>query len=244
MASVREVYNALKDMANKDERGFVTPSEFNSFAPIAQTNVFNKIFERIVAAGALRKRGIDPGRDKSTLKQAKEDLAAFVKTATITKNNSGVFPKPDDLAKVISVRTYGDVMLDVSTSSTVAVEHDYEKFQYVMSSSLSKPTESAPVAFFGEEMLVYPSSILKVILTYYKQPEGISPITGQRSASVPKLGFTVLNNKETYQASSSIDFELPEHYVPELVEEMARLIGINLRDADIYTYAETQSQKR
>ena len=46
MASVREVYNALNDLANKDQRGFVTPTEFNSFAPIAQQNIFNRYVQR------------------------------------------------------------------------------------------------------------------------------------------------------------------------------------------------------
>lgn len=244
MASVREVYNVLKDIANKDERGFVTPSEFNSFAPIAQANVFNRIFERVTAGHTLRKRGIDPGRDKSTIKQAKEDLAIFSKSATITKNSSQVFEKPDDLARIISLRTYGDVMLDVSSSRVIPVEYDEEKFTYVMTSELSKPTENSPVAFVGEEIRVYPTSILRIILSYYKQPEGIVPSTGARTASLPKFGFTVLNNKESYNPATSVDFELPEHYVPELVEEMAKLIGINLRDADVYAYSNPQAQAR
>ena len=77
MASVREVYNALKDIANKDERGFVTPTEFNSFAPIAQANIFNQLFSQISGAENLRRRGVDPGRDKSLIKQIKEDLSVF-----------------------------------------------------------------------------------------------------------------------------------------------------------------------
>ena len=74
MASVREVYNALKDIANKDQRWFVTPSQFNAFAPIAQTNVFNNIFNKLGNAEVMRRRGIDHGRDKSLGKQVKEDL--------------------------------------------------------------------------------------------------------------------------------------------------------------------------
>ena len=29
MASVYEVYNIIKDLANKDERGMITPAQFN-----------------------------------------------------------------------------------------------------------------------------------------------------------------------------------------------------------------------
>lgn len=245
MASVREVYNALKDIANKDQRGFVTPTEFNSFAPIAQANVFNAMFKRMTNTNAMRKRGIDPGRDKSGLKQLKEDMAMFSKTSPVINRTSGAhFAKPDDLARIIYVKTAGSLLLGENTSITIPVEYDEEKLEYVLNSSLSKPSETAPVAFLDDEIEVYPQSLKKINVRYYKQPEGLSPTTGNRTASMPKFGFTTNNNKETYDASTSVDFELPEHYIPEIVEEMARLIGINLRDTNIYTYAEQQSQKR
>lgn len=245
MASVREVYNALKDIANKDQRGFVTPTEFNSFAPIAQANVFNAMFKRMTNVNAMRKRGIDPGRDKSGLKQLKEDMAMFSKTSPVIDRTSGAhFPKPDDLARIIYVKTAGSLLLGENTSITIPVEYDEEKLEYVLNSNLSKPSETSPVAFLDDEIEVYPKSLKKINVRYYKQPEGLNPTTGARTASTPKFGFTTLNNKETYDASTSVDFELPEHYIPEIVEEMARLIGINLRDTNIYTYAEQQSQKR
>lgn len=245
MASVREVYNALKDIANKDQRGFVTPTEFNSFAPIAQMNVFNALFKRLMNANAMRKRGIDSGRDKSEIKQIKEDLALFSKTSgTITRTAGAHFAKPDDLARIINVMTDGSALLSVNTSITIPVEYDEEKLQYVLNSELSAPTESAPVAFLDDEIEIYPQSIKKIKVRYYKQPEGLNVSTGARTVSLPKFGFTTNNNKETYDASTSVDFELPEHYTPEIIEEMARLIGVNLRDSNIFTYAETQSQKR
>ena len=39
MISVIEVFNAVRDLANKDQKGFVAPSVFNSFAEVAQQNV-------------------------------------------------------------------------------------------------------------------------------------------------------------------------------------------------------------
>ena len=46
MASVNEVYSALKNLANKDERGFITPKVFNTFTSIAQNKIFNDLFKR------------------------------------------------------------------------------------------------------------------------------------------------------------------------------------------------------
>ena len=242
MASVREVYNALKDLANKEQRGFITPSEFNSFAPIAQQNVFNKLFKDITASEALRRRNVDPARDKSTLKQIKEDLGVFSKDSTITKA-SGVFAKPDDFARLISMKTAGDILLDVTSSVMIDPIYDEEKIDRILLSDLSKPSTSRPVAIVKDNIQVFPTSINRIQVRYYKQPEGIDPTTGARTVSLPKFGFTTSNGKEAYNASTSVDFELPEHYTSELVEEIAGLVGVHLRDKDVFTYSATQAQK-
>ena len=45
MVNVIDVYNAVRDLCNKDQRGFVTPEVFSTFAGIAQQNVFNEMFQ-------------------------------------------------------------------------------------------------------------------------------------------------------------------------------------------------------
>ena len=59
MASVQRVYDAVKDVANKDQRGFVTPSIFNQFAGVAQMNVFNRLFDEMTMGTRLRRGQID-----------------------------------------------------------------------------------------------------------------------------------------------------------------------------------------
>ena len=242
MASVREVYNALNDLANKDERGFVTPTEFNSFAPIAQMNIFNKLFDELTAAENMRRRNIDPARDKSRIKQIKEDLGVFAKTETITKTN-GVFARPDDFARLINVKTGGDILLGVNNSIMADVIYDEEKLDRVLLSTLSAPTVSRPVVLMSDDFEVFPTSISKIKVRYYKQPEGLDPTTNARTVSLPKFGFDTLNGKESYKPAESVDFELPEHYTSELVFEMGKLVGVNLRDADVYNYSNAESQK-
>ena len=242
MASVREVYNALNDLANKDERGFVTPTEFNSFAPIAQMNIFNKLFDELTAAENMRRRNIDPARDKSRIKQIKEDLGVFAKTETITKTN-GVFARPDDFARLINVKTGGDILLGVNNSVMADVIYDEEKLDRVLLSTLSAPTVSRPVVLMSDDFEVFPTSVSKIKVRYYKQPEGLDPTTNARTVSLPKFGFDTLNGKESYKPAESVDFELPEHYTSELVFEMGKLVGVNLRDADVYNYSNAESQK-
>ena len=163
---------------------------------------------------------------------------------TISRTSGSHFNKPDDLARIINVKTDGSLLFGENTSVTIPVEYDEEKLEYVLHSTLSAPSESSPIAFLDDQIEVYPQNLNKIRVRYYKQPEGLSPTTGARTVSLPKFGFTVNNNKETYSASTSVDFELPEHYTPQIVEEMARLIGVNLRDANVYNYGQQKAQQQ
>ena len=230
MASVNRVYSALKDIANKDQRGFISPAVFNNFASLAQMNIYNRLFDEASINKRLRNAQSDAGRDKSRVKQANEDLSYFSKLSTISLT-TGVGDKPSDLARVISIITTD------ATAKNVEIVYDEEKIDYILRSTLSAPSTSFPVALVSSDVQVFPTSIASVKMRYYKQPEGLNVTTGARVAIQPKFGYTVVAGKEVYSAANSVDFELPEHYFSDLVVEIAKLIGINLRDQDVYTYS-------
>src|SRR5210317_2123760 len=106
MASVNEVYSALKNLANKDERGFITPKVFNTFTTIAQNKIFNDLFNELTKAQTFRARNVDAKSHQSYIKRIEEDLSYFSKESTIAQAN-GVFAKPDDLSRIIAMRTSG-----------------------------------------------------------------------------------------------------------------------------------------
>ena len=114
MASVNEVYTTLKNLANKDERGFITPSVFNSFTSLAQNKVFNDLFNETVKAQTFRRRNVDAGGDKSYLKRIKEDLSFFSKTSPNISVSTGTASKPDDLARIISIKIICNKIMDCS----------------------------------------------------------------------------------------------------------------------------------
>ena len=107
MASVYEVYNIVKDLTNKDERGMITPAQFNSFASVAQTKVYNTLFAEFQDNKRFAIRQVSAGRDKNRVKQLQEDLSVFSKSSTLSSpsNDLGTFTKPDDLARIISLTT-------------------------------------------------------------------------------------------------------------------------------------------
>ena len=169
-------------------------------------------------------------------------MARFYKDSTISQTSSSdqTFAKPADLGRIISARTFGTFILGQTTSVPIDLIYDEAKIEYVLRSTLSVPTETRPVALIGNVIEVYPTSIKKIKLRYYKLPESVLATTGARSQNPPTFGY--LGSTETYNPASSYDFELPDHYIPDLVIEIAKMIGVNLRDSDVYAYAAGQTQ--
>ena len=231
-ADISVVYNTLKDLANKDQQGFISPTEFNRFANIAQLNIFNGLFDELKDAKRLSRSGYNPMRDKSRIKRIEEDLAYFSTKITQPKA-SGKFAKPDDLARIIGVTTAGSILLDQSTKKPIELCYDEEKIERILVSNLSAPTAEFPVALVSEFLHVFPTTVNKIEIRYYKYPESTTTL-GVRDSSTP-----------TYSATgTSRNFELPEHYTSDLVYEIGKMIGLNLRDTDIVNYTSQEMQTR
>jgi len=88
MASVQQVYNSLKDLTNKEQKGFITPQIFNSLASLAQMNIYNEFFTELVEAKKLSRQNFELGRDKSVRKLKLEDLSFMVREATIDSSDN------------------------------------------------------------------------------------------------------------------------------------------------------------
>ena len=147
----------------------------------------------------------------------------------------GVFPRPSDFARLISVSTKGGALLGRITRTPIQVCYDEEKIERILSSTLNAPTSSYPVALVSGDIEVFPESINVIQIRYYKIPQSFLP-DGSRSSDPPTFNLT--------DASAHRDFELPEHYTMDLVMEIASLIGVNLRDIEVSNYAQTESTER
>jgi hypothetical protein len=129
----------------------------------------------------------------------------------------------------------------------VQVVYNTEHIDRILNSDLSKPTSIAPVALIGNQIEVFPNvntSVTSIVFRYYKLPQGIVPTTGVKTTSAPSFGYTsAVPGVELYSAANSVDFELPEQYFTELVVEILGLVGINLRDSDVYNYGSSETAK-
>jgi len=257
MVSVLQVYNTLKDLANKDQKGFITPAVFNNFTNVAQINIYNELFQELVKAKQIQRQNFDPGRDKSVRKQVKEDLSYFVVNDFLinnTSSGSNVFFKPDNLSKIISIsysdQDRSDIQIDEFPDDTsdasvtikrherrpVELVYDVEEIDRILTSNLSTPTESFPVALIAQDIEVFPTSITDIRLTYYRRPGSIN-VDSEFIDSSPAYIEVPIAGQPMFSPSNSLNFMLPPHYLTELVMEMAKLIGVRLRDPSLAGFA-------
>jgi len=255
MISVIDVYRTLVDYCNKDQKGFVTPRVFNAFASLAQSKIYNSFFSSISTAKGLRMNQIDGSKEFSSGKFIKEDLSRYVKKVrlqiadegqygyreedggvsqidTPVVLDSGIFKKPKDVSRIISVSTPRKVLCEL-------VYND-DDINHILKSNLSRPSTFFPVALIGRDIEVFPkdtsgsNGLNLITLSYYRQPRSLHVVNqnGIEAGTVDTESdpFYSEVSENIADPINCRDFDLPEHYKSELIEIIASYIGIRLRD--------------
>lgn len=251
MISVVEVYNAVRDMANQDQKGFITPQVFNSFAAAAQRNVFAKIADKMIAAKNARMRGIDTSESDSVLVKYKNFMSNYEKSLNISQGSNiseeSVFAegdavetepirKPSDCYSIIAVID-GDADTGFKNFELVYNTRDMAR---ILRSNLSAPTAEFPVALISGNIEIFPDAATvsdTIKLVYYREPSsrtvssGVLPGGSVDPGSSPQIAVSgISGNVLTIDFKSSRNFDLPSDMFPELMEEIVSMVGINLRD--------------
>lgn len=99
----------------------------------------------------------------------------------------------------------------------------------ILESSIVYPDLDNPYANIeGSGVRVYPENIDRVEMVYLRQP------------LVPLWGFTTVNDREVYDASTSIDLDIPEELMNEVAMMHLSFIGIHIREQELIAYSEQQ----
>ena len=250
MISVIEVYNAVRDLANKDQKGFVTPEMFNSVLPVVQSMIFSRIYDSAQKGKALRRSGADLGGEDSLYIKAKNYLSDYVVTQKLLSlstatlyDDSKRYKKPSNLHRIINVFT------DTAASGVVNVDLVYnsEKISRILNSNLSAPTEEFPIALVSSEIEVFPAPQSTVTANYYRNPTSRYESNGTRFVAgdidqrrQPAYSAQTVNGLTIPVPADCRAFDLPTEFKDEVVKEICKMIGVSLRDAVLIGYGGQQ----
>lgn len=218
---IDQVYKVLQTILNKENSGYVSPTEFNLLAKQVQDKIFRSYFEDENRDRNKENRGLtNKGYSNLSFNQ-RQRINQFSATTSIS-NVGGNYTLPDTL---YFIEDNGVV------TSTGKVAEEIEKNSIGFASgSLAAPSETYPVyESFPGYIQVLPSSITTSITVRY--------ITKPLD---PKWSYRIVGNTELFDATQPDyqDFELHESEFSNIVLEMLAYFGINIREEAVVQAAE------
>lgn len=208
---------------NKDNNGYVTPEEFNSFAKQAQLEIFNQYFVDFKNSKLEDFKGMESSGYSDITKQMDQTIDYFSKNVPLVYDSpSQTFAMPD-----------GWFLLNALYYNQKEIEHVDQKNVYkLLQSNLTAPNELYPAYVMqGDSMTIYPLTITSGVETYYV-----------RFPYDPKWTYTLVNGSPLFNQSAGDyqDFELTESDFPKLVIKICEYAGTSIREQEVVSAAKQQ----
>ena len=227
MVKIDTVYQTVLALANKEQRGYITPQEFNLFAAQAQMSIFEQYFYDLSQFLRI------PGNNTShsdMIDLLEEKISLFeVAGATV---GSGV-TLPQNLYKLQNVHWLNSTQGKRYTAEYV----DRKTWHQMLGISLVKPTDSRLIYLRtanGITVIGETAKSSNVQCDYIKTPQN------------PNWTYVVVDNKALYNpnATDHHNFELHQSEQTELVIRILGLAGITLKDQSLYQIASNEESKQ
>jgi hypothetical protein len=236
--SVDTVYQRVLALANKEQRGYITPQEFNLLANQAQSEIFEQYFYD------LNQFHRNPGNDgaaSDSVDDIEDKISIFQVynfSLTITSGNNVILPHSasagypagtDEMYRLEEVRHNDNICAQVTP-----------KKMHLMKKGV----------FAAQPLLEHPVYIRQnnAIQVYHLDASGgFTPIFGSLRCDYirkPKKciwNYVVVNEKALYNASNSVDFELHPAEETSLVYKILELSGIVINKPGLSSYGKTES---
>ena len=230
MVNIDTVYQRVLALANKEQRGYITPQEFNLFANQAQMDIFEQYFydlnqfRRIPGNDTIYANPVDMLEEKISL----FEVAVGSSTIDGWGMDGASIIIPNEVYRLSQVRI-GGYPVEILPA---------KEFNMVRESPLTAPTEKRPIArrdFKG--------------LLIRDNTGNVSPATHNINASYIKKpakvewsGYNV-GGAFQYNDTNSTDFELHISEETKLVIKILGLAGITLKDPGLYQIAGAEDNK-
>tara|TARA_R100000908_G_C3720387_1_gene123379 strand:- start:203 stop:871 length:669 start_codon:yes stop_codon:yes gene_type:complete len=205
MVNIDTIYQKVLMFANKEQRGYITPQEFNLFADQAQVEIFEQYFYDI---DFHAKRMGNSTEYSDLIHNINEKVTIFEKTAPLVGGSLNAI----DLYRLGTVSSGGVEVEQVQQNEIL----------YLLSSPLTQPTLSRPVYVRNNTIIqIYPTTVTTGTYTYVRKP------------TKPNWSYVVVNSKAMYDNSQAVHFELHQSEESELVYKILKFAGVSMKKDDI-----------
>ena len=231
--SVDTVYQRVLALANKEQRGYLTPQEYNLLANQAQLLIFEQYCYDI--GKAYPEHG-NSGEYSDKLDMLHAKISPFEKYKVAMSAVSG---NELTLPTTPAVHKLGTVFY-ASGAYDVEVERvDKNDLHYMERTALAAPTDDRPV------YVRKTGSIVKLFPASPTVSYSTSNVTCNYIAKPTQAiwGYTVVNSQALYDATTSVDFQLSATEETELIYKILELAGITLNKPGLTQAAAVEDQE-
>jgi hypothetical protein len=238
---INSVRNTVLSVLNKNNYGYISPSDFNLFAKQAQMELYEEYY-----SSYNKTINMENSRASGTgYADIEQPLAETLESFIVISNLS---PSIDNYWYYPSITTTGSeaymiLRMDVYDASGnrlgTAEKVSEDKIMMLLDSPFVGPTLKYPSYVFQKDYItVYPASINitngnVIKCTYFSYPKD------------PKWTYITLSNGEPVFDQSQPDyqdFQLPLEDEYKLVMKICQYCGISIREMDVVSYALGQEQ--
>lgn len=220
---INSVRNTVLSIIDKDNSGYISPSEFNLFAKSAQLEIFQEYFDnyRKAVFAKNNRRGSRGPADE--VKDISHKLDIFTKKETLSSVGNNRLSLPSDLYMINTVLC----------NNVIVEEVDKTEFFYLNQANLASPSDTYKIyTRYGNDIEVSPYNA-NIDVIYYKTP------------ATPK--WTYLTNPagdpiHNPSATDFQDFELHPEEETQLIVKILRYAGVTIRAEDVVSVAEGQDK--
>ena len=220
MIDIDSVYQKVLTMANKEQRGYITPQEFNLLADKAQLDIYSGYFHDIKTAHIKQTKN-QSGIPFDGIDMIEEKLHPF-KTSTTFVQEAGdaTFEWPNNIYSI-------DVLLQGGIEVT---EMSKKEIAYTQNNPLTAATTNRMIYVRESQLMtnngistLYPTPTTNTTfeLHYYKEPHA------------PNWGYVIINEKALYNSAASVNFELHVSEEEAVVIRILELAGVVIRSPEL-----------
>lgn len=239
---INSVRNTVLSVLNKNNYGYISPSDFNLYAKQAQLDIFEDYFYDFNYQ-INKENARTSGTDYANIKQQiGEVIDTFSLQGTLVYA-APYFTLPTDWYTLYRV----DI---VNAGVYTSIERvSLAKINKLLMSNLTAPNTTFPVYTIGpstpvpppapqaaitNSIQVFPDTIVaNVVLTYIRYPKD------------PRWTYITLASGEPVFSDTATDyqdFELPKSDAPTLINKILEYAGVSIRELEVYKIAATEEQ--
>jgi len=214
--NVDTVYKTVLLILNQQQRGYMTPDEFNKVGTQVQLNIFEKYEEDLNQQYRMPQNDTEYA---NRVKNIEQSLQFFQRTGATAYAGPHFTLTPTDIYRLGSVYSGGIELTQYAQRNELT---------QILLSPLTQPTTNFPIYLYENNLLyVYPTTIQTgITISYLKKPADIN-----WGYSVGALGQFL------YSAGASVNFELSVTEQTNVITRVLAYAGVIINDPTIIQVA-------